>query len=93
MHEDIAVIVDKGIPAVEVTALIEKEGGTLLRGVDLFDIYEGASIPAGKKSLAYHLTFMSTERTLTDKAVRKNRERIVKHLNQEIGARLRDADA
>ena len=93
VHEDIAIIVDKSIPAAEVTALIDEEGGSLLRGADLFDIYEGASIPAGKKSLAYHLTFMSTDRTLTDKAVRKNRERIVKRLNREIGARLRDADA
>jgi phenylalanyl-tRNA synthetase beta chain len=91
VHEDIAVIVDKGIPAAEVTALIEKEGGSLLRGADLFDIYDGASIPTGKKSLAYHLTFMSKDRTLTDKAVRKNRDRIVKRLNREIGARLRDA--
>jgi phenylalanyl-tRNA synthetase beta chain len=91
VHEDIAVIVDKGIPAAEVTALIEKEGGSLLRDAELFDIYEGASIPAGKKSLAYHLTFMSPGRTLTDKAVRKNRERIVKRLSREIGARLRDA--
>ena len=91
VREDIAVIVDKSTPAAEITALIQQAGGPLLRGAELFDIYEGASIPAGKKSLAYHLTFMSSDRTLTDKAARKNRERIVNRLNREFGARLRDA--
>lgn len=91
VHEDIALIVDRTIPAAEVGEIIKQAGGTLLRKADLFDVYEGRSIPTGKKSLAYHLTFQSPGKTLTDKVVRKNRDRIVKQLAQKFGALLRDA--
>ncbi|MFN2188549.1 MAG: hypothetical protein ACK2T3_07280, partial [Candidatus Promineifilaceae bacterium] len=50
-----------------------------------------ASIPKGKKSLAYHLVFQSPGKTLNDKTVRKQRERIVKQLAQKYGAQLRDS--
>jgi phenylalanyl-tRNA synthetase beta chain len=91
VHEDIALIVDSHVPAAEVTAIIERAGGALLQDVTLFDVYEGKPIPAGQKSLAYHLTFQSPGKTLTDRVVRKNRERIVQQLRRQIGARLRDA--
>ena len=91
VHEDIALIVDSHVPAADVTAIIERAGGALLRDVALFDVYEGKPIPAGQKSLAYHLTFQSPGKTLTDRVVRKNRERIVGQLRRQIGARLRDA--
>jgi phenylalanyl-tRNA synthetase beta chain len=55
VHEDIALIVDSTIPAADVTAIIESAGGPLLKNVSLFDVYEGKPIPAGQKSLAYHL--------------------------------------
>ncbi len=91
VHEDIAMIVDKSLPAAEVTEVILRSGGFLLKDAELFDVYEGGSIPSGKKSLAYHLTFQSPDRTLTDKAVRKQRERVVKQLAHRFGAKLRDA--
>lgn len=91
VHEDIAVIVDKAVPEAEISAAIERAGGFLLSSYELFDVYQGGSIPAGKKSLAYHLTFRSPDRTLTDKAVRKNRERIVMQLEKQFSAKLRDA--
>lgn len=88
--EDVALVVDKHIPAAEVEAAIQQAGGFLLKKVELFDVYEGEQIPAGKKSLAYHLTFQSPSKTLTDKNVLKNRKRIVKRLKKKLGARLRD---
>jgi phenylalanyl-tRNA synthetase beta chain len=91
VHEDIALILDKGVSAVSVQTIIEKAGGYLLSGVELFDVYEGKSIPSGKKSLAYHLTFQSPNKTLTDKEIRKNRQRIVQQLERDLGAKLRDA--
>ncbi len=91
VHEDIALIVDSAVPAAEVAAIIESAGGALLKDVTLFDVYEGKPIPAGQKSLAYHLTFQAPDKTLTDRVVRKNRQRIVQHLQRQIGARLRDA--
>jgi len=91
VHEDIAVIVDLSVSAAEVTTLIQEAGGFLLQDVTLFDVYEGKPIQNGKKSLAYHLTFQAPNKTLTDKVVRKNRERIVKQLESKLGAKLRDA--
>ncbi|MGD2049560.1 MAG: phenylalanine--tRNA ligase subunit beta [Chloroflexota bacterium] len=89
--EDIALIVDRSIPAAEVLETIHNAGGYLLQKAELFDVYEGKPIPPGKKSLAYHLTFQAPDKTLTDKVVRKNRERIVKQLKRRLGATLRDA--
>jgi phenylalanyl-tRNA synthetase beta chain len=89
VREDVALIVDRHIPEVEVAALLRQVGGFLLRDVELFDLYEGQQIPAGKKSLAYHLTFQSPNKTLTDKEVSKQRQRIVAQLEQRLGAQLR----
>ncbi len=90
VHEDVALIVDAAIPAAEVEAAIRQAGGFLLKEAALFDVYEGDQIGAGKRSLAYHLTFLAPNKTLTDKAVRKQRTRIVKMVERKLGARLRD---
>jgi phenylalanyl-tRNA synthetase beta chain len=89
VREDLALIVDRHVPADEVAALLLQAGGFLLKEVELFDRYEGPQIPAGKKSLAYHLTFQSPSKTLTDKEVSKQRQRIVAQLEQRLGAQLR----
>src|SRR6202022_3601912 len=62
---DVAVIVDEPVTGAQVEAEIRAAGGGLLRGIRLFDLYRGESIPAGKKSLAYALTYLADERTLT----------------------------
>ena len=90
VKEDIALIVDEGIPSGQVEALIRQTGGQTLIDVQLFDLYRGKSIPTGKKSLAYSLTFQSPTKTLTDKDTAKFRRKIVGRLNREIGAELRD---
>ena len=89
VREDLAVIVDRHIPEDEVANQLRQAGGFLLRDVELFDLYEGQQIPAGKKSLAYHLTFQSPSKTLTDKEVSKQRQRILSQLEQRLGAQLR----
>ncbi len=87
--EDLALIVDESIPASQVEAMIAQTGGSMLASVSLFDVYRGDQIGAGKKSLAYQLTYQHPERTLTDDEVAKLRERIVKRLQQELGAQQR----
>jgi phenylalanyl-tRNA synthetase beta chain len=95
--EDLAVIVDRDLPAEKVRAAIVesggalalREGGGLLRGVSLFDVYRGEQIGARKKSLAYRLTYQADDRTLTDAEVAKVREAIVRHLQTTLGATLR----
>jgi phenylalanyl-tRNA synthetase beta chain len=87
--EDIAVIVDDNLPADRVEALIKQTGGKMLANVRLFDVFRSGQIGAGKKSLAYALTYQSFEGTLTDKDAAGIRNRIVKRLENELGARLR----
>ncbi len=87
--EDLAVIVDETIPAAEVEAVIRKAGGGRLRRAHLFDVYRGEQIGAGKKSLAYRLTYQDPNKTLTDKDAAKIRQRIIRTLERELGAAIR----
>jgi phenylalanyl-tRNA synthetase beta chain len=87
--EDIAVIVDEMVPAAKVEETIRQGGGKLLTGVRLFDVFRGAQVGEGKKSLAYALTYQNPERTLTDADAAQIRQRIVRRLEQELSAKLR----
>jgi phenylalanyl-tRNA synthetase beta chain len=87
--EDLAVIVDEAIPAERVAQVIRSAGGSLLTEIQLFDVYRGEQIGLGKKSLAYNVTYLDPERTLTDQDVVKIRGRIIQQLHQELDARLR----
>ena len=87
--EDIAVIVDESVPATRVMEVAREAGGALLRDVRLFDLYRGEQIGAGRKSLACRLTYQADDRTLTDDDGAKVRARVVRALEQELGATLR----
>ncbi|MFI5400746.1 MAG: phenylalanine--tRNA ligase subunit beta [SAR324 cluster bacterium] len=89
IYEDLAFVVDGSLPAETVRALIEQTGRPLLRDVRLFDLYRDDKLGAGKKSLAYALTYQADDRTLTDAEVAKVREKIVRRAAQELGAVLR----
>lgn len=88
VFEDIAVILDESVPASKVEALIRQTGGRALANVKLFDVYRGEQIGAGKKSLAYSLTYQS-DKTMTDAEAAAIRKKIVKRLEHEVGAKLR----
>lgn len=87
--QDLAVIVDQAVPAARVQELIRQAGGDLLRSAVLFDLYRGPQIPPGKVSLAYALTYQAADRTLTDEEVARLQGRIVRVLEQKLGATLR----
>ena len=87
--EDLAIVVDETIPAVDTEKLIRQVGGKLLTDLQLFDLFRGGQIGSGKKSLAYRLTYQALDRTLTDSEVAQVRNRIIKRLDQELGAKLR----
>jgi phenylalanyl-tRNA synthetase beta chain len=88
VYEDIAVIVDESVPAARVEGLIRQTGGKTVTEVRLFDVYRGEQIGAGKKSLAYSLTYQS-DKTMTDAEAAAIRNKIVKRLEYEVGAKLR----
>jgi phenylalanyl-tRNA synthetase beta chain len=89
VQQDIALIVDEAIPADQVEALIVQTGKPLLTAVRLFDLFRGEQIGAGKKSLAYSLTFQADDRTLTDQDAARQQQKIVQRLERELGAKLR----
>ena len=89
VYEDLAFIVDSALPAERVQTLIAETGRPLLRAVSLFDLYTGDQAGAGKKSLAYALTYQADDRTLTDADVAKVREKITRRIEKEFGAVLR----
>lgn len=89
VFEDIAVIVDEEASAANILDEINKAGGKLLTSASLFDIYRDAKIGAGKKSMAYTLTYQAADRTLTDKDAETIRNRIVRALKNKFGAVLR----
>jgi phenylalanyl-tRNA synthetase beta chain len=87
--EDLAVVVDESVPADKVAEVIRGAAGKVVRNVRLFDLYRSEQLGRDKKSLAYSITYQASDRTLTDKDVAGIRQRILRRLEQELGAKLR----
>ncbi|HEY2052814.1 MAG TPA: phenylalanine--tRNA ligase subunit beta [Solirubrobacterales bacterium] len=85
---DLAVVVDSDTSAATVRAAVLAGGGELLHSADVFDLYEGAQLGEGKKSLALALEFRAADRTLTDEEVDAARASIEAELTK-IGGSLR----
>jgi phenylalanyl-tRNA synthetase beta chain len=89
INEDVAVVVNEEMTAEQVEQVIRRAGGNLLRGARLFDIYRGEQLGAGKKSLAYALTYQADDRTLSDADVEKQRGKIIRALESQLGGVIR----
>ncbi len=89
IKEDLAFVLDRSVPVARVREVIANAGGPMLAGAALFDEYAGEQVGAGRRSLAFSLTYQAPDRTLTDADARKIRERIAKALTDELGAVLR----
>ena len=89
VSRDIAVVCDEAVTVADVENVICSAAGKLLRKVRLFDIYRGAGIAEGKKSLAFALELRSDERTLTDEDSEKVITNILNALSEKLGAVLR----
>lgn len=87
--QDISLVVDEGVSAANLTAVVRSAGGPLLAEVRLFDVYRGPQLPSGQKSLAFSLVFQAADRTLTDAEVEAEKRRIVEAVARRLGARLR----
>ncbi len=86
---DIALIVPDGVTSDEVLAAIASQGAPTLKKAALFDLYRGANVPNGFRSLAYRLHFQDTGRTLTDAEVAGKVSRILDHLKERFSIVLR----
>lgn len=85
--KDVAFIVPKSMPSSEVETVIKKVGGRLLSDIKVFDVYE--KIDNDKKSIAYNLTFMDSNRTLTDEEVMNVFDNIIKKVTTTLDVELR----
>ncbi len=85
---DISMVVPKNILAGQIEDMIQQRGGKILESYSLFDIYEGAQILAGHKSVAYSITFRAKDHTLEDKEVNGAMEKIL-HGLKGMGIELR----
>lgn len=90
VRRDISLVVDAGVTAAQVEAVIRAAGGPLLEGVEVFDVYSGAPIPAGHRNLAYALRFRSPDRTLTAEEVAGAIAAIARALEQRLQAKIRE---
>lgn len=86
---DLAVLVDDDILVQDIEDIIKKQGGNMVEKIKFFDIYKGKQIEAGKKSIAYSISYRLSNKTLTDAEVNKVHDKILKALEYKLGAQLR----
>jgi phenylalanyl-tRNA synthetase beta chain len=84
--EDVALVVDAGVAAADVLDALRAGAGDLLESARLFDVYAGAQIGPGQKSVAYSLRFRAPDRTLTEKEVRAAVDAAVASAADRVGA-------
>ena len=87
--EDVALVVEASVPVAEVEEALRAGAGELLESVRLFDVYTGAQVGAGKKSLAFALRFRAPDRTLTEDEASAARDAAVRCAAERLGAVLR----
>ncbi|MGY3520053.1 phenylalanine--tRNA ligase subunit beta [Micromonospora sp. PTRAS2] len=88
---DVALVVDERVPAAQVQQALVEGAGELLEGVRLFDVYASEQLGAGRRSLAYKLTFRAPDRTLTVEEAVAARDAAVARAAERFGATLRGA--
>lgn len=86
---DMAILVDDAILVQDIEDVMWKQGGNILESIKLFDVYKGEQIPEGKKSIAYSMVYRVDNRTLTDADVNKVYDKIVRTLENRLGAQHR----
>lgn len=89
VKEDVALVVAEAVGVADLEAALVAGAGELLESVRLFDVYRGAPIPEGRKSVAFALRFRAPDRTLTDTEVAAAREAGVAEAVRQFGAELR----
>jgi phenylalanyl-tRNA synthetase beta chain len=89
VRQDIAVVVSEDVPAGRVVDIVRAAAGPVLARVEVFDVYRGPQVGEGRKSLALHLVFQASDRTLTDAEADTVRGRVVAELAAQVGGELR----
>ena len=86
---DIALLVDDDVENATIVEAIRQKGGAYLKDIHLFDVYAGSHLPAGKKSLAYTLTYQDDKGTLTEDQVNTAFDKVTAYLQDKVDAEIR----
>ena len=89
VKRDLALLVDKAVTMADIEKVVNSSERKLLRGVSLFDVYEGKNLEAGKKSYAISIILQDDEKTLQDKQIDAVMNKIIAALEKQVGAKLR----
>ena len=89
IHRDIALVVKKDLPVIQILKTIKKAGGSLLQTVDVFDVYMGENIQEGYKSIALSMSFVDTTKTLQENDINEVFNKIYQACQKDCGAEIR----
>ncbi|EPN6056270.1 phenylalanine--tRNA ligase subunit beta [Enterococcus faecalis] len=89
VSRDIALLVDETVTNQELVKTISDNAGKYLKEIHLFDVYQGEKLGAGKKSMAYSLTFVNAEATLVDEEINRSMEKVEKALIEKHQVEVR----
>ena len=89
VSRDLALLIDKSVQFEQIEQIARQTEKKLLKSVELFDVYEGKNLPAGKKSYAVNFILQDETKTLTDKQIEAIMNKLINNLKQKLGAELR----
>ncbi len=89
VKRDLALLLDNTVTMEQVEAVVRESERRMLKGITLFDVYEGKNLPEGKKSYAIAITLQDDEKTLQDKQIEAVMSKIVANLQKRFNASLR----
>lgn len=89
VSRDLALLVDSNVEFVEIEKIAYQSEKKLLKKVELFDVYEGKNLPAGKKSYAVNFILQDEEKTLTEKHIEAVMTKLIANLKKQLNAELR----
>ena len=89
VQRDLALVMEEGVAVGPLMADMRKAAGKLLESMELFDVYRGAQVAAGHKSVAFSLTFRAPDRTLTDEEVQAAMDKVARVCAGKHGATVR----
>lgn len=89
VSRDLALLLDTNVEFAQVEQVARQSEKKLLKKVELFDVYEGKNLPAGKKSYAVNFILQDNERTMNDKQIDAIMQKLIANLKKQLGAELR----
>lgn len=89
VSRDLALLVDNSVKFADIERIARQTEKKILKKVELFDVYTGKNLPAGKKSYAVNFILQDDNKTLNDKAIDAIMQKLIHQLTTKLGAELR----